>query len=785
VGETPPVPDERPGAIRSGETVASESGRAPAPFAAEWMGRSSGAAVGFAVVLFILSGAAALVYQVAWQRLLALTTGVAVHSIAIITAAFMAGLGIGSHLGGVLSSRLSRRQSLLAFAAIELAVAVFATLSVPFYYHLLYEQAGWLYAGLTRATLTHFASLLAPTALMGMSLPLLVRGLVWDRASAPRTIGLLYGANALGAAAGAFLTPWVLLRYLGVVGAVCLGAAGSAAAALGAAVIARSLLGARSAEEESPAAATAPAASADEPAQPFGRWVALYALSGFVSLALEMAWFRVLDVAAKGAAFTFGTLLGIYLVGLAGGTFAASLLAARVRRPLAAFLSCQVGIVLTTLVAHAAMVWLPADWPIVSALVRYGTRLYGLQMFAFDFREFLAVYVAMPLVLLGPSTFLMGFGFPILQRATQAGPLTSGRRVGLLQAANIAGCTLGSLLTGLVLFDAIGTAGVFRALALLSAAVALVGWRASRRGRFVGLAAALLMLAAVFPTNDQLWLRLHGAPRADASYVEEDAATVTALTPKRGGYNMAINGRAESWLPYGYLHTVIGGLPAIVHSAPEEVAVIGLGSGDTAWSAACRAETRRATVFEIASNQPRLLWRVADEPRMRKLRDFLTDPRVEIVKDDGRRRLRAEARQYDIIVADSVDPDLSLATYIFSVEHYSLVRDRLKPGGLCCVYARTPRIRAAIQRVFPFAVALGEDLRIASMDPIPIDKAAWTARLQSPRIVDYIGSARTRLIAEYIEMARPGPPQPPDAEVNRDLLPLDEFARPPTRQPLI
>jgi spermidine synthase len=747
--------------------------------------RSSDTAVWLAVGFFVLSGAAALVYQVAWQRLLALTTGVAVHSIAIITAAFMAGLGIGSHAGGVLSARLTRRRSLLAFAAIELGVAAFAVVSVPFYYHLLYERAGWLYRDLATATGAHFVSLLPATALMGMSLPLLVRGLVWDRRSAPRTIGFLYGANALGAAAGAFLTPWVLLRFLGVTGAVYLGAAGSALAAIGAIAIARWLVRTEPPDEAPDANAGAPVARADEAAQPFGRWVVLYALSGFVSLSLEMAWFRVLDVAAKGAAFTFGTLLAVYLLGLAVGTFAASLVASAIRRPLAAFLSCQVGIVLATVVAHSLMVFLPPDWPVVSELVRYGTRLYGLQMFAFNTSEFLAVYVALPLVLLGPSTFLMGFGFPILQRATQADPTTSGRRVGLLQAANIAGCTIGSLLTGLVLFDAIGTSGVFRSLALLSAGVALFGWSASRQRRFAVMGAALVVMAAAFPVNDRLWLRLHGAPRADASYVEEDAATVTALTPKRGGYNMAINGRAESWLPYGYLHTVIGGLPAIVHAAPEEVAVIGLGSGDTAWSAACRAETRRATVFEIASNQPRLLWRVADEPRMRKLRDFLTDPRVEIVKDDGRRRLRADGRKYDIIVADSVDPDLSLATYIFSLEHYSLVRDRLKPGGLSCVYARTPRIRAAIQRVFPHAVALGEDLMIAGMDPIPIDKATWSARLQSPRVVEYIGSARTRLIAEFIEMAHLAPAPAPDAEVNRDLQPLDEFARPFPPKPSI
>jgi hypothetical protein len=491
-----------------------------------------------------------------------------------------------------------------------------------------------------------------------------------------------------------------------------------------------------------------------------------------------MAWFRVLDVAAKGAAFTFGTLLAVYLLGLAAGTLVAAPRAPLVRRPLAVFLRCQAGIVLTTVVAHALLVWLPRDWPVVRALVEYGTRVYGLQMHAFDLGEFLAIYVALPAVLFGPSTFLMGFGFPVLQRATQGDPTVSGRRVGVLQAANIAGCTLGSLVTGLLLFEAIGTSGVFRALALASAVVVAYGASAARDRLLLGLAAAIAVAAAVFPGNDRLWLRLHGSPDPEEAFVEENAASVTVLTPKRRGYDMAINGRGESWLPYGYLHTVIGAVPAVVHPAPEEVAVIGLGSGDTAWAAACRAETRDVVVFEIASSQPRLLERVADQPGMRKLREFLADPRITIVGDDGRRRLRADRRLYDLVVADSVDPDLSMATYIYSLEHYETVRARLKPGGMACVLARTPRIRAAIQRVFPFTVTLGDDLTLGSLSPIPIDVETWLERLRSPDVVDYLGGARTRLVAEHLAKAQPGRPDP-RAEVNHDLVPLDEFVRPP------
>lgn len=741
--------------------------------------RSTRAAVDWAlapaIVLFVLSGAGALVYQVAWQRLLALSTGVGVHSVAIITAAFMAGLGIGSHLGGGLSTRLTARRSLVAFAVIELGVAAFAALSVPLYYGLLYRKAGWLYDGSMRAAVTHFVSLLPPTALMGMSLPFLVRGLVRDRAGAARTIGLLYAANALGAAVGALATPWLLLRFLGVTGAVLVGAAGSATAGLGALLVAR-----RRCEDAEAPAARSEAEIASEPPQPFAAWVALYALSGLVCMSLEMVWFRVLDVTAKGAAFSFGTLLCVYLFGLAAGSVVAAEGARRVERPLRIFLACQCGIVLTTLFAHALLVWLPASWPGLGWLAAYGLRPYGVKMVPFETGAFLAVYAALPMLLFGPATFLMGLGFPVLQRATQADPQTSGRRVGVLQAANIAGCVAGSLVTGLFLLDRLGTAGVFRALALVSAGLAVFGWRALREVRFAAVAAALLLAAAAFPSNHRLWLRLHGNPPPAEALVEESAAGVTVLTPRPGGYQLSINGRYNSWLPYGWLHTVIGALPAVAHPAPHEVAVIGLGSGDTTWAAACREETTRAVVFEIASSQPRLLARVADQPNMGRLKTFLSDPRVTIVADDGRRRLAADGKAYDIIVADSIDYDTSLATHVHSLDYFRLARSRLKPGGLICALAKTPRILAAIRQVFPYTVFFREDLVMASSDPIPLEKEVWRQRLWSPRLVDYLGKARVREVAQFVAAASYGSARDPRADVNRDLEPKDEFFRPPS-----
>src|SRR6188768_431725 len=142
--------------------------------------RFGAGALAVAVAAFFLSGAAGLVYQVAWQRILALETGVGIYSIALIVAAFLAGLGVGSEMAGRLSARLSPRGALRAFAAVELAVGLFGLASSRIYYDWLYVHLGWLYASPGRAAFLHLASLGLPTALMGMSLPFLVRAMVAD-----------------------------------------------------------------------------------------------------------------------------------------------------------------------------------------------------------------------------------------------------------------------------------------------------------------------------------------------------------------------------------------------------------------------------------------------------------------------------------------------------------------------------------------------------------------------------------------------------------------------------
>jgi spermidine synthase len=731
---------------------------------------------------FLLSGAAALVYQVVWQRILTLHTGIGVVSVALIVAAFMVGLGLGSHLGGVLSVRTSPRGALVAFALIEVALGLFAAASARIYYEAFGAFAAGLYRTTAGSLVAHLLAFLPPTTLMGMSLPFLVRASVRETESAPRVIAFLYGVNVLGASAGALLAPWVLVRLFGMEGAVRWGAAANLAAALLAFVAGyrERAPGAMPEVGSPPARSPAPGARRDGS---FGLWLALYGISGFLALSLEVVWFRLIDVSAKSTAFTFGTVLCVYLVGLGAGSFVGGRRAGRLERPLVSFLDYQILLLAWAGAAVFVLVALPTGTPVYRWLFDYWRQDHFFDLgAAWSLGALLRLYVLLPVLLFGVPTFLMGLSFAALQRAVQDDPDTSGRKVGLLQAANIAGCTAGSLLAGLVLLDRAGTAFTLRLL-VGAGAVAFLAVRACVSGSLRALAVrAVLVLAVVaaLPSSQALWKRLHGVTVDEPpSFIGEDASAVSVVVPGEAGHwRVEVNGLPHSWLPFEGIHTLLGAIPVLMHPDPEKVTVIGLGSGETAWAAACRPETRSVRVYEIAASQPELLREVTSVAPFPSLMDLLTDPRVAFVTADGRRALASSDERYDVVQVDATFRTSAGSGNLYSVEFFKLCASRLRPGGILCSQKPSRRVGLSFAEALPYALDL-TNIVVGSNQPIAIDPARWQARLDQPEVrrrfpKDAILAMRERF-AEAHPLRRN-----PEARVglNHDLFPRDEFSTP-------
>lgn len=172
-------------------------------------------------LVFLLSGGAALIYQVVWQRALFSIYGVNIESVTIVVTAFMVGLGLGSFAGGRLSAD-PKRPLLMYFGIIELGIGLYGALSLTIFSAVGSMTAG---AGPTATFALSFALVLLPTALMGSTLPLLVAHLVRGSGNVGQSVGVLYFVNTLGSAVASFVAGVVLLKHFGKAGTVYTAAA--------------------------------------------------------------------------------------------------------------------------------------------------------------------------------------------------------------------------------------------------------------------------------------------------------------------------------------------------------------------------------------------------------------------------------------------------------------------------------------------------------------------------------------------------------------------------------
>jgi len=770
-------------------------------------------------LVFFASGFSALLYQVVWQRLLLMFSGTDVQSATIVVAAFMAGLGCGSVAGGKIADRLPRLTSLWLFAVAELAVGSFGFFSTNFYYDLLYRRLGHHAATPEAMAAILFVSLLWPTFFMGMSLPLLARALVSEINTAARITGALYGYNTLGAAAGALLTTWWLLPRYGLEGSLRISATLNVLAAAGALSLALGLRKSDSKSEPAPApegssTSLAPGSPTQTLGFSFPTWACIYGLAGFLALSLEIVWFRLMIVMLKSTAYTFGTLLFVYLAGLGLGAAASSLLVTRTRQPVRAFLLMQ-----TTIGAYAggglAVLLANLDRPSLASLSTYFggydpidvraaiVALAASMKGAADVPwAFLLLYFGLPILLIGPPTVLMGASFPLIQKAVQTDPRRVGTRVGTVVMANIAGSILGCVLTGWFCLEWLGTAGTLKLLVAVSGvfllfvlklSVSTRGARptARREWGYIAAMAAVAGLVLAMPSGRLLWAHLHGT-RPISIVFGEDGSGTSVLKTESGGREsrvvVFVNGVAQSWIPYGGIHTVLGALPAFIHPNPRVAAVIGLGSGDTVFGMAGRKELQRLICIEIISPQIDTLRHLDRVRSYTGLQTVLFDPRLEHVHGDGRVHVMHAGRTFDLIEADALRPTSAYAGNLYSDAYFTLLRERLNPGGIAVSWSPTTRTHDTFVKVFPHVLSFGHVV-LGSNERIDFDPRTIRVRLADPFVLEHYtlsGIDIAALLAPYLDRA-PGVYDPSSdrsqlQDINTDLFPRDEFGVAPAIQ---
>ncbi|ELR96668.1 fused MFS/spermidine synthase [Gloeocapsa sp. PCC 73106] len=265
------------------------------------------------LVLYFISGFTALLYQVVWQRMLGLFSGSDVRSVTIVIASYLLGLGLGSLIGGFWSDhqgwrarrdRINQRRAIQIYGFCNLGIAIFAIFSRFLFYDLLFLHLKSLAQSTPLTLLVVFLSLLIPTVLMGLSLPLLSRAIARHADRAAHRIGLLYGINTLDSGLGALITGWYILGTVGYEGTIALGAI------LSILVGCIALLFPRQFNKESRVLDSSKAIHSPPGISPLVlEWCFFVFLSGFSAISLEIIWFRILDTILQSISYTYAHLL--------------------------------------------------------------------------------------------------------------------------------------------------------------------------------------------------------------------------------------------------------------------------------------------------------------------------------------------------------------------------------------------------------------------------------------------------------------------------------------------
>ncbi|HOF41728.1 MAG TPA: fused MFS/spermidine synthase, partial [Candidatus Hydrogenedentes bacterium] len=399
------------------------------------------------LALFFTSGACGLLYQVVWTRKLVLLFGTAAYAVSTVLSIYFLGLALGSLWGGRLADR--SRNPLRLYGVFEVLIGVWALLFIVaispaegMIVPALRLFSGQRIFAVGLRALLSLLFLLVPVVLMGATLPLLAKYVTAVDRTRGLRIGALYSINTFGAVAGCAFTGFWLLAQYGYFRTTLIGVAANAAAGVLAIVLSR-FAGTASARDEAPEAADTSAAAL--PAGKAALVLAVFALSGFCALALEVVWTRLLVLVFTGTTYAFTTMLVAMLCGIALGSAVAAALADRTKSPAFAF-----GVV--EMCAGIACILMLGNFARIAG--QYGPMMQeaGYRWAGIMRSRFLLSFSALFL-----PTFLFGMTFPLVVRALTAGRERLGRDIGVLYSANTFGGVLGSLAGGFLVIPLLGT----------------------------------------------------------------------------------------------------------------------------------------------------------------------------------------------------------------------------------------------------------------------------------------------------------------------------------------
>jgi spermidine synthase len=666
-------------------------------------------------VVFVLSGAAGLIYESIWSRYLGLFVGHSAYGQVIVLVIYLGGMSAGAALAARRSERI--REPLVAYAIVEVLVGLIGLVfhdlflaTTDFAYHTIFPAvAGGALLPILKWALAS-ALILPQSLLLGATFPLMTAGLIRQARGSGvgtgRLISLLYFANSIGAAGGVLLAGFYLIGSTGLPGTLLTAAIINILVGLvvfGAVRITRD-------EEADSGFTTDNIESAALSVEPDPELPMLWRVLLIVSLGTalssfiyEISWVRMLSLVLGSATHSFELMLSAFILGLALGAFWVRTRADGFRdamRTLAVTQWAMGALALGTLTAYlASFHWM-------------ATLISGLDQTVEGYHFFTLAKYGIALTVMLPATFCAGITLPLITHMLmRAGG--GERAIGAVYSVNTLGSIVGAALAALVLLPMLG----LKTLLILGGAIDmaigvwlmfLAGRTNAETRRFASAltgATVLVVFSIIANVPFDRTILISGVfrygrvpqpgSRDVVFYKDGRTATVSVVKAEDGGYSLATNGKPDASLSPRWFQSpsekvdrvqldgdestqVLLPMITLAHvPKARQGAVIGNGSGMSSHLLLGSPTLEKLVTIDIEPemiNGSHMFY-----PVNKRVFD---DPRAQYVHDDAKSYFASQNRKFDLILSEPSNPWVSGVSGLFTDEFYQRVRSFLTPDGI-------------------------------------------------------------------------------------------------------
>ena len=659
------------------------------PFIRSWSSRT------IPYFCLFLSGLTSLTYELIWIKQLKLVFGGTLYAISSVLCAFMTGLALGAW---GLSRYLQRpgnenRNLVRLYGLLEGGIGLYA-LAFPF----LLDVLSAAYPHLVDPALNSIGFrhgvefvlstllMLPATFLMGATLPVIGSWSIGNQSTRIfSSLSLLYAINTFGAVAGVLYTQFVGTPQLGIQGTLW-----SAVVLNGGVFILCMLWRPGIVEEEASPRAEVIEKEEDVPSRGLGLLLLiLFGFSGFVALASEILWTRVLVFPLGSSLYSFAIILATFLFGIASGSLAAEKILGSSRWVMK-FIGVELAIGLFCLLMFPAL-----DG--ITELTYQADRVF----YSLDNTpgKTLAIRSLTAFGLMILPTLGFGMAYPLANHIHfhLFGNVTG--TLGNSYAVNTIGGILGTVITPFLLVPWLGIQKALFLLYALLIVLSLSAWAWHRGNKATQWGFSLVLCGAILgagwvlftPSQEKRELGVNNLARVEIDtpeehlklldYREGNFSTLSVIEDKRSGARtLYVDGfstatATDSVGGSAYMQAM-GFVPMILHHNPKRALVMCFGTGNTLGTVA-RFPGVTVDGVEIDGNVLSMAHWFS-----RWNHNAANRENVQITLQDARGFIRWTDQSYDVITLEPMSPVQAGVNNLYSKEFYEQARSRLNPDGL-------------------------------------------------------------------------------------------------------